>query len=114
MPQRGHQISGSDQGGKRADEPRKISSFDNIPLLELIVSTGIAEAINRMPDAIKSSKGAIAVTIENNVRSKIIKEHLNDPAFYKCLPTSRLADGRGGRETAFPSISDVRCYYKSG
>jgi type I restriction enzyme R subunit len=65
-----------------ADEPRKISPFDNISLLELIVKTGIADAINRMPDGIKSSKEAIAETIENNVRSKIIKEHLNDPAFY--------------------------------
>jgi type I restriction enzyme R subunit len=65
-----------------ADEPRKISPFDYMPLLELIVNTGIADAINRMPDGIKSSQGAIAETIENNVRSKIIKEHLNDPAFY--------------------------------
>ena len=31
---------------------------------------------------IKSNRGAIAETIENNVRSKIIKDHLNDPAFY--------------------------------
>src|ERR1035438_6611749 len=65
-----------------ADEPRKISPFDYMPLLELIVNTGIADAINRMPDGIKSNRGAIAETIENNVRSKIIKEHLNDPAFY--------------------------------
>src|SRR2546425_2313342 len=65
-----------------ADEPRKISPFDNMSLLELIVKTGIADAVSRMPDGIKSSRGAIAETIENNVRSKIIKEHLNDPAFY--------------------------------
>jgi type I restriction enzyme, R subunit len=65
-----------------ADEPRKISPFDNMPLLELIVKTGIADAINRMPDGIRSSKGAIAETIENNIRSKIVKEHLNDPAYY--------------------------------
>lgn len=32
-----------------ADEPRKISPFDDMPLLELIVKTGIADAINRMP-----------------------------------------------------------------
>jgi len=65
-----------------ADESRKISPFDNMPLLELIVETGIAEAVNRLPDGIKSSRAAIAETIENNVRRKIIKEHLNDPAFY--------------------------------
>ena len=65
-----------------ADEPRKISPFDNMSLLELIVKTGIAAAINRLPDGIKSSNDAIAETIENNVRSKIIKDHLQDPAYY--------------------------------
>jgi len=65
-----------------ADEPRKISPFDGLSLLDLIVKTGIAEAINNMPEGIKSNQGAIAETIENNVRRKIIKEHLNDPAYY--------------------------------
>jgi type I restriction enzyme R subunit len=53
--------------------------------LELIVKTGIADAVNRMPDGIKSNRGAIAETIENNVRSKIVREHLNDPAFYDTM-----------------------------
>jgi type I restriction enzyme R subunit len=70
-----------------ADEPRKISPFDNMPLLDLIVNTGIADAINRMPAGIKSNRDAIAETIENNVRSKIIKEHLNDPAYYDKMST---------------------------
>jgi type I restriction enzyme R subunit len=65
-----------------ADEPRKISPFDDMSLLDLIVKTGIADAINSLPGGIKGTKGAIAETIANNVRSKIIKDHLNDPAFY--------------------------------
>jgi type I restriction enzyme, R subunit len=65
-----------------ADEPRKISPFDDMPLLDLIVKTGIANAINNLPDGLKGNKNAVAETIENNVRSKIIKEHLNDPAYY--------------------------------
>lgn len=65
-----------------ADAPRTISHFDNMPLLELIVKTGIANAINSLPNGLKGNKNAIAETIENNVRSKIIKEHLNDPAYY--------------------------------
>ncbi|MFI3155967.1 MAG: restriction endonuclease subunit R, partial [Methylococcaceae bacterium] len=65
-----------------ADEPRTISHFDNMPLLELIVKTGIANAINSLPNGLKGNKNAVAETIENNVRSKIIKEHLNDPAYY--------------------------------
>lgn len=70
-----------------ADEPRKISPFDDMPLLELIVKSGIANAINSMPDGMKSNKDAVAETIENNVRSKIIKDHLADPAFYEKMST---------------------------
>jgi len=70
-----------------ADEPRKISPFDNMGLLELIVKTGIANAIATQLGGMKGNKDAIAETIENNVRSKIIKEHLNDPAFYEKMST---------------------------
>jgi type I restriction enzyme, R subunit len=66
-----------------ADEPRKISPFDNMSLLDLIVKSGIATAINSQLGGIKSNKDAVAETIENNVRSKIIKEHLSDPAYYE-------------------------------
>lgn len=67
----------------QADEPRTISPFGEIGLLELIVKTGIAQAITSQLGGLKGNRGAIAETIENNVRSKIIKEHLNDPAFYE-------------------------------
>lgn len=65
-----------------ADEPRTISPFDGLSLLDLIVKTGIAEAITSQLGALRGNKKAIAETIENNVRSKIIKENLNDPEFY--------------------------------
>jgi len=32
---------------------------------------------------LKGDRNAISEVIENNVRRKIIKEHLNDPAFYE-------------------------------
>ncbi|MCK5802094.1 MAG: HsdR family type I site-specific deoxyribonuclease [Lentisphaeria bacterium] len=65
-----------------ADEPRTISPFDNMGLLDLIVKTGIAEAISSQLGSMKGNKNAVAETIENNVRRKIVKAHLNDPAFY--------------------------------
>jgi type I restriction enzyme R subunit len=65
-----------------ADEPRKISPFDSMGLLDLIVKTGIANAIATQLGGLKGNKNAIAETIENNVRRKIIKEQLNDPAYY--------------------------------
>ncbi|WP_245860318.1 type I restriction enzyme subunit R domain-containing protein [Methanosarcina spelaei] len=66
-----------------ASEPRKVSSFEDMPLLDLIVKTGIDNAIATQLDRLKGNKNAVAETIENNVRSKIIKEQLNDPAYYE-------------------------------
>ncbi len=70
-----------------ADEPRKISPFDNMGLLELIVKSGIADAITSQLGGLKGNRNAIAETIENNVRRKIIKEHLSDPAYYEKMST---------------------------
>ena len=67
----------------QAEESQKISPFGELTLLEIIVNTGIADAINSLPQGIKGSKEAVAETIENNVRQKIIKEHLTDPAFFE-------------------------------
>lgn len=66
----------------QADEPRNISPFGDLSLIELIVKTGIADALGSLPNGIKGNKDAVAETIENNVRSKIIKDHLIDPAFF--------------------------------
>ena len=65
-----------------AAEPRKISPFDDMPLLDIIVKSGIANAINSLPSGIKGNRTAVAETIINNVRSKIVKDRLTDPAFY--------------------------------
>lgn len=71
----------------QAEDPRLISPFGHLSLIELIVKSGIADAINSMPKGIKGSKQAVAETIENNVRQKIIKDHLIDPAFFEEMST---------------------------
>jgi type I restriction enzyme R subunit len=71
----------------QADESVVVSPFGDIPLLDLIVNSGIAEAINSLPTGIKSNQQAVAETIENNVRQKIIKDHLIDPAFFEEMST---------------------------
>ena len=50
------------------------------------MNSGVGDALNQLPAGIKGNKEAVAETIANNVRSKIIKEHLNDPAFYDKMP----------------------------
>jgi len=62
----------------RAEDSEKISNIDDVALLDIIEVLGL----ETLPEGIKSSKQAIAETIENNVRQKIIKEHLIDPAFF--------------------------------
>lgn len=74
----------------QADDSIKVSAFDDMTLLDIIVNSGIADAINSLPEGIKKDQGAIAETIENNVRSKIIKDHLIDPAFFEEM--SKLLD----------------------
>lgn len=64
-----------------ASEPRKISDFENVGLLDLIVKTGIADAIAKKLGSMKDRQ-SVAETIENNVRSKIVKDHLTDPAYF--------------------------------
>jgi type I restriction enzyme R subunit len=83
-----------------AKEPRTISAFGETGLIDLIVKSGMADAINSLPEGIKANKDAVAETITNNVRSKIIKEHLNDPAFYdrmSALLQEILADLKAAR-----------------
>ncbi len=65
-----------------ASASRVVSPFGDMPLLEVIVKSGMDKAIGSLPSGIKGNKNAVAETIANNVRSKIIKEHLNDPAYY--------------------------------
>jgi len=67
----------------QADESKRIDPFGDQTLLDIIVKSGIADAINSLPQGIRSNKEAIAETIENNVRRKIIKEHLIDPAYFE-------------------------------
>ncbi|MDD4149572.1 MAG: HsdR family type I site-specific deoxyribonuclease [Bacteroidales bacterium] len=67
----------------QADEPEKISQFGDMTLIDIIVKTGISDAIGSLPNGIKNNKEAVAETVENNVRKKIIKENLIDPAYFE-------------------------------
>ncbi|KSV17228.1 restriction endonuclease subunit R [Dehalococcoides mccartyi] len=74
----------------QAEVPRTISPFADMSLLDIIVNSGIAAAITSLPMGIRSNKEAVAEAIINNVRKKIIKEHLIDPAYFEEM--SKLLD----------------------
>lgn len=74
----------------QAEDSENITPFEGMSLLDIISNEGVAEAIGALPKSIRGNQGAIAETIENNVRKKIIKEQQVDPAFFEKI--SKLLD----------------------
>ena len=75
----------------QADPAAELGALGEMSLTELIIETGIHDAIARKLNAKgKLSKNAIAEGIINNVRKTIIREQLTDPRFYAQM--SKLLD----------------------
>jgi len=75
----------------QADPAVELGELGEMSLTELIIETGIHDAIARKLNAKgKLSKNAIAEGIINNVRKTIIREQLTDPRFYAQM--SKLLD----------------------
>jgi type I restriction enzyme R subunit len=67
----------------QADPAANIGNLDSLSLTELIVKTGIHDAIaKKLNDKGKLSKNSIAEGIINNIRKTIIRDQLTDPKFY--------------------------------
>lgn len=73
----------------RAEESEKISAFDDLNLIQLIVERGPELADAKLKGIMKTEE-AVAETIENNVRKLIINESPVDPAYYEKM--SKLLD----------------------
>ena len=73
----------------RADESQKISAFDDLSLIQLIVERG-EEAISELPEGIRNNESAVSETIENNIRRIIIDEQPVNPIYYEKM--SELLD----------------------
>ncbi len=65
----------------RAEESEKISAFDDLTLVQLIVQNGI-DAVKQLPDNIRQDKTAIAETINNNLRTVITEERPTNPQYF--------------------------------
>jgi type I restriction enzyme R subunit len=75
----------------QADPADQLGTVDNYSLVELIIKTGIHDAIAQKLNAKgRLSKNAIAEGIINNVRKTIIRDQLTDPKFYEEM--SKLLD----------------------
>jgi type I restriction enzyme R subunit len=65
----------------RAEESKKLSAFDDLTLIQLIVERGM-DGLQDLPQGISSNKAAMAETIENNLRKVIIDERPTNPTYY--------------------------------
>jgi type I restriction enzyme R subunit len=75
----------------QADPADDLGNLNSLSLTELIIETGIHDAIARkLNEKGKLSKNAIAEGIINNVRKTIIRDQLTDPRFYEEM--SKLLD----------------------
>lgn len=72
----------------RAEESEKISAFDDMSLVELIVERG-EQALDNLPKGLQGRE-SMAETIENNVRKVIIDEMAVNPKYYERM--SELLD----------------------
>jgi type I restriction enzyme R subunit len=73
----------------RAEESVKVSAFDDMTLVQMIVERGEA-AFDSLPENIRTNREAMAETIENNVRRLIIDEMAVNPKYYEKM--SELLD----------------------
>ncbi len=73
----------------RAEESEKLSAFDDLTLVQLIVERGEA-AVDALPEGLRKNQEAMAETIENNVRRLIIDEMAVNPKYYERM--SELLD----------------------
>lgn len=64
-----------------AHESEKLSAFDDLSLIQLIVERG-PDAIKALPVGLSKDKGATAEAIENNLRKVIIDERPINPKYY--------------------------------
>jgi type I restriction enzyme R subunit len=65
----------------RAEESKKVSAFDDMTLIELIVERG-QDAVQALPDGIRANREATSETIENNLRRVITEEQPVNPKYY--------------------------------
>lgn len=73
----------------RAEDSEKISAFDEISLVQMLVERGLG-AIDNLPKGIRDNKEAVAETIENNLRKVIIDEQPINPKYFEKM--SELLD----------------------
>jgi type I restriction enzyme, R subunit len=70
-----------------ATEPEKISEFDDLTLVEMIIKNGVDNTIKKMPQSLQKKKDLSSEVIENNVGKTISEERSKNPKYYDEMST---------------------------
>jgi type I restriction enzyme, R subunit len=66
----------------RAEKSEKVSAFDDLTLIQLIVESGKDAAVT-LPTGIRSAQKAVVETIENNLRKILTEETPTNPKYFE-------------------------------
>lgn len=79
----------------RAEDSETISPFEDVSLLNLM-GVDIEQALEAIPPSVRGNQEAVAEMMENNVRSKIVEDHLLDPKYFEHMSVllKELIDAR--------------------
>ena len=70
-----------------AEESQKISVFEDLTLVQLIVKSGISTAVNNLPKKIRENKTLVSEVMQSNIRKLITEEKLTNPKFFEKMST---------------------------
>ncbi len=66
-----------------AEESRTLANFDDLTLVDLLVTKGEKAVDEDLPENIRKDREAVAETVENNLRRVIIEESPANPMYYE-------------------------------
>lgn len=66
-----------------AEESEKISTFDDLTIVEMVITRGVDNTIKKLPESIQKNNDTVAEVIENNVRRVITEEKPTNPKYYE-------------------------------
>lgn len=73
-----------------ADDSELLTDFGNVPLVQRIVNTGAEDAVQSLPEGMRSNQEAMSAAINNNIRRVIVDRTDVNPKYYEEM--SRLLD----------------------
>ncbi|MGB3632985.1 MAG: hypothetical protein WA982_02980, partial [Rubrobacteraceae bacterium] len=102
----------------RAEESRKLSTFEDLGLVDLLVDRGTS-ALDELPEGLKDDEEAMSETIENNLRKVIIDEQPVNPKYYEKMSElldaliQQRKDGAEDYKTYLDNLVDLAAQVKN-